>query len=615
MGVDALEDDMRSKEVARRVREDQYQLVARSALRAVPLNIVNAILLAFLIHNYTGTVELSLWLGTLIVLPCIRLAIMWGPRRDSRTPSRNEMLAYVLASGVVGAAWGMTPFMVSNSAPGMVDQVISLVLAGMAAGGVLTSAGERRVIWAYTGPALGLWALSLMMQDSHGGIVSALMLCVFFFGISTLAKTYTQTLIEAVTANLALEEQREKTQEQAAAMARLAEHNDQAARRAEEAARSSARMLTNMSHELRSPLNGVLGMSQLLAETRLSDDQARMNDRVRDSGETLDGLINTVLEVSRIDAGQLELVVEDVTARELGDRIRREAKSAADAKGLGLTMKLEGDVNRALRADGERLMHMSRVLVNNAIRFTEEGGVTVRLNSTLKPNGMALMRVEIHDTGIGVPLGARDELFTAMAAEDMNPSIKEAGTSLGLFLVRKLSEMMNGKAGYHPAPNEEGSIFWFEVSLRPSIKVDRYADGEQMSLSTRRLRILVGESDAARRSVLLGYLKSFNCVVTCASSGFELLDALGASAYDAVVLGQSLKETSPEDASADIRALPTTASMTPVLRLSTAIDDFLQVNAVETLVRSPVSADSLLSGLRQTLAHDPNADAQLTRIA
>jgi len=615
MGVDALEDDMRAQEVARRVREDQYKLVARSALRAVPLNIVNAVLLAFLIHSYTDTLHLSLWLGMLIVLPAVRVAIMWAPRREDRTPNDHEMLAYVIASGIVGSTWGLTSFMVSNSAPGMVDQVISLVLAGMSAGAVLTSAGERRVIWAYTAPALGLWALSLMMQDSHGGIISAMMLCAFFFGISMLARTYTLTLIEAVTANVALEEQRAKTEEQAAAMARLAEHNDQAARRAEETARSSALMLANMSHELRSPLNGVLGMSQLLAESRLDQDQSRMNDRVRDSGETLEGLINTVLEVSRIDAGQLELVVEDMSAQELGDRLVRELSPVAEAKGLALDLKLEGEVNRALRADGERLMHMCRILAHNAIRFTESGGVTLRLASTVKPNGAALLRVEVRDTGIGVPLAARDQLFTAMSADDMNTNIKEAGTGLGLCLVRKLSEMMNGKAGYHPAPDEDGSIFWFEVGLRPSIKVDRYADGEQMSLSSRRLRILVGESDPARRSVLLGYLKSFNCVVTCASSGFELLDALGASAYDAVVLGQALAETSPEDASADIRALPTTASMTPVLRLTAMIDDYLQVNAVETLVRSPVSADSLLSGLRQTLAHDPNADAQLARIA
>jgi PleD family two-component response regulator len=126
---------------------------------------------------------------------------------------------------------------------------------------------------------------------------------------------------------------------------------------------------------------------------------------------------------------------------------------------------------------------------------------------------------------------------------------------------------MDGEVGYAPVESGDGSLFWFEVRLKASQKCDKYADGEQMTFDARRLRILVGEDNAARRSVLLGYLNSFNCEVTCAGSGHEMTEALSTAAYDAVVLGLSLEDCEPEDAAADVRSLPSTAAMTPIVRL------------------------------------------------
>ncbi|WP_306016940.1 HAMP domain-containing sensor histidine kinase [Oceanicaulis sp. MMSF_3324] len=597
------------------MRQAQYELVSKSALRAVPLNIVNALLLTAILHPYVNTLSLWIWAGLLCVGPFVRFSAMLRARRADRAPTETEMYLYIALSAVVGLAWGATPHLLSSNTPTLVSQIVGLVIAGMAAGAVLTSAGERRVIFAYAAPSLTLWAIALIRIDVSTGAIGAVMIAGFLLGIAMLAKTYANTLLESVAANLALEEANKKTLEQASALARLAEHNDQAARKAEETARSSAVMLANMSHELRSPLNGVLGMGQLLDKTRLSDEQSLMVARLLESGEKLEGLINTVLEVSRIDAGRMELVVEDITASDLADRLRREHAPHAAAKNISLDVTFEGEGGRALRADGGRLMHMCRILVGNAIRFTDEGGVTIRLTMPENIQGLSTLRIAVEDTGSGVPESSREQLFNAMGKDAIDENIKQAGTGLGLHLVRKLAEMMHGEASYQPAENGTGSIFWFEVKLRHSIKADRFADGEQMSVSSRRLRILVGESDPALRSVLLGYLKSFNCVVTCSGSSVELVDELGASAYDAVILGQELEDGEAEDASADVRALPSTAAMTPIVRLVPDLDAPLRVNAMETQVRSPVSAELLMDGLKQALANDPIANAQLYRIA
>ena len=602
-------------DIGRRLRQAQYELVAKSALRAVPLNIFNAALLAVIIHPYVSTLTLGIWLTALCLAALLRFSAMLYARRADRAPSGREMYLYIVLSAVVGVAWGATPHLLSSSTPTLVAQIVGLVIAGMAAGAVLTSAGERRVILAFAAPSLALWAVALIRIDSSLGAVGAFMLAGFLLGIAMLAKTYANTLLHSVAANVALEEANRKTQDQAKALARLAEHNDQAARKAEETARSSAVLLANMSHELRSPLNGVLGMGQLLDKTGLTDEQALMVSRLLESGEKLEGLINTVLEVSRIDAGRMELILEDITVCDLADRLRREHAPHAAAKSITFDVTIDGDQSRTLRADGGRLMHMCRIFASNAIRFTDEGGVTVNLSVREDQSGASIMRIAISDTGTGVPESSREQLFNAMGKDAIDDNIKQAGTGLGLHLVRKLAEMMHGDVGYHPAEDEQGSVFWFEVKLRHSNRADRFADGEQMSVSSRRLRILVGESDQALRSVLLGYLKSFNCVVTCSGSGAELVDALGASAYDAVILGHELEDGAAEDASADVRALASTAAMTPILRLVQELDVPLRVNAMETQLRSPVTAEVLMEGLKQALANDPIPNAQLYRIA
>ena len=128
-----------------------------------------------------------------------------------------------------------------------------------------------------------------------------------------------------------------------------------------------------------------------------------------------------------------------------------------------------------------------------------------RRNDCRDQPGLSALRISVIDTGSGVPESSREQLFNAMGKDAIDDNIKQAGTGLGLHLVRKLAEMMHGEVGYAPAEEGSGSVFWFEVKLRHSIKADRFADGEQMSVSSRRLRILVGESDPALRSVLLGY--------------------------------------------------------------------------------------------------------------
>lgn len=601
--------------VARETRDTKRLLVARSAIRAVPFNIINAVLLGVLFIGVVDPVAHAGWFTLVCGAALLRLAVMWRANREDRVPSTRELTGYMVLSGCVGTAWGLTPFLLPADAPPVLLQATSLVIAGMAAGAAMTSASERRVVIAYTAPALTLWAASIAMSGSWQGAVVVVLVIGFFFAMNSLTSTYAGTLNDAVQASAELREARKETEAQTEAMRRLAEQNDGAARRAEEQARANAAVLANMSHELRTPLNGMLGMTQLLQESGLNQDQGRLASRARESAETLNSLLSDVLDVARIEAGRFDLNIGDITPRSVADLTEKTyARQAAD-KNLAFEVQVSGDADRALRADEARVMQLTRVLISNALRFTSQGGITVSFTASEQGHDRAVLRVSVSDTGIGVPESARAHLFNAMASHRMDSNIREAGTGLGLHLVKRLSALMHGEVGYKPNETGTGSTFWFELQLKPSQKADKYADGEQMTLDARRLRMLVAEENAARHSVLLGYLNSFNCEVTSVASSVEMAEALSTAAYDVVVLGLSLADGEPEMAAADIRGLPSTAAMTPIVRLDGTLEEAVLPGSMETLVRSPATADALLTALRSALEADPAAVSNLRRIA
>ena len=601
--------------VARETRDTKRLLVARSSVRAVPFNIINAALLSVLFVGHVDPLAHACWFALICIAALLRLGAMWRAMRADRVPTSAELHAYVFLSACVGIGWGLTPFLLTPDAPPIVSQAVALVVAGMAAGAAMTSASEHRVVLAYTIPALGLWGLSVVMSGGWQSAVVAVILIGFFVAMNTLTRTYAGALNDAVTASAELKEARNETEAQAAAMSRLAEQNNVAALRAEEQARANAAVLANMSHELRTPLNGMLGMTQLLQESGLTADQMRLAARARESAESLTRLLGDVLDVARIEAGRLDLEIGDVTAQSLAESTRKAFEADAQSKGLAFEVQICAEGDRALRADASRLKQLTQILVGNALRFTNKGGVTACFTAKVEAGDKARLRVEVRDTGIGVPESARAHLFDALAADRMDTNIREAGTGLGLHLAKRLAGLMNGSVGFEPGESGVGSLFWFEVGLKASQKSDKYADGEQMTLDARRLRLLVGENNAARRSVLLGYLNSFNCEVTCAPSAAEMTAALSVAAYDAVVVGLSLDDCDPEDAASDIRSLPSTAAMTPVVRLDAELEEPVGRETLETLLRAPVTADSLLDALREALDSDPAAVATLGKIA
>jgi len=287
---------------------------------------------------------------------------------------------------------------------------------------------------------------------------------------------------------------------------------------AEDANRAKSQFLARMSHEMRTPMNGVLGMNELLLDSNPSDEQREYADAIRKSANALLAVIDDMLDFSTIDSGKLRLRSGPLEPRDPLESAIREFSKAAQKKGLELTCLVQPDVPRNLNGDASRIRQVVSNLLSNAVKYTDEGTVQVRM-SWIQRTGT--LRVEVADSGTGIGQEVRGQLFEPFFQVDTSTTRRHGGTGLGLAIARELVHLMGGDLGMQPN-TPSGSIFWFTVPSHPIPT----PSGQSKQLPFAGTRVLCLDTSHASLEVLTVGLSGMGLVVDSFSDGEAALTAL-----------------------------------------------------------------------------------------
>jgi signal transduction histidine kinase len=371
--------------------------------------------------------------------------------------------------------------------------------------------------------------------------------------------------------------------------------------RAEKLATVKSEFLATMSHEIRTPMNGVLGMAQALENMPLDATTRDYVGVIRESAESLLGIINDILDYSRLEAGKMKVAPSAIRLRTLMDSMSALFSSACTQKKLNLRVEIDPAAPVGIESDPVRLRQILVNLVGNAVKFTSHGDIVLRVKPVTLASGLAGIRFEIEDTGPGISQAALNSIFERFSQEDASTSRRFGGTGLGLAICRRLCELLGGMIDCE-SEQGRGSLFWFEI---PAELVE---DDEPLlppapantDYRTRRPRVLCVDDNHVNRRVVETLLKPLCDTLVLVSSGAAALQAAGQREFDVVLLDIHMPEMDGIETHRHLRSLPQGGRQRIIALTADVVPEALaryEVAGFDAILAKPIEIDKLLAAI------------------
>ena len=534
--VSGSEREQRSRHLPERL-----EMLFEQASAGVLSTILLAALTAFVLQGQVPGLQMTGWLLYMVAVTALRVALVSAHRRWGSSRGALVFLdLFVVGSLLSGLGWGMTAKLLLPFVGTEYQVFIAFIVGGLVAG-----AGSLMAVWptafvAFSYPAtlpLGAW----FIYNGDPIAIAMGLAVILFLVINTAVVLNARTRIVDVL-NLRSDNRR------------LVDSLTRAKEHAENASEAKSLFLANTSHEIRTPMNGIIGTLDLLKDTSLEDEQRALVSAARNSADFLLVLVNDILDVSKIDAGQL--VLEKIPFRVAAtlDDIVRSSSALADKKGLYLDSQVDPKTPTLIFGDPLRLRQIVTNLVDNAIKFTARGGITIRVVYTIDGAQQGTLHVSVADTGIGMSQEVVDRLFKAFAQADSSTTRRYGGTGLGLNISAKLVEMMGGVMNVRSEP-DVGTTIGFDLPVTEATEDDLDSEfyGEE-SVFVARGNALVVEDNPVNQMIARKILENMGLTVDIADDGAQAIEAASVTEFDLILMDCQMPGMDGLEATRRIRA-------------------------------------------------------------